>query len=374
MRHQGAAGVLADGDAAAHLLHGRLADVVAGRHDAGPVVGRVPGRDERAAGHPQGQDRQARGHRLVDVHDVEVPVAHPRADPPRRLDAEAQARDRPVVADRHRPTAVHDPRRQLGGVLHGCEHAHLVPVIAQCHREVGDVGAHPAGDVPRVRADETDLHVPASALAASDARRRPGSRSAVHTGCIMCQSTLWSLMPASNAVATPWTTARTRSSRVPDSGIGIGVVHAPGGQGPVVPEAHRDDRGTGEHAEDRRAGGEGRGLAEQVDDHPVAPDVPVAHERHQPSLPDPTRQGADDVGLAGRQDLHAERLAVLQEALVQALRLQPFRDGREAAVPQAAPGAGQVPVAAVVDHHDRPGAARHRVVHHVLALEVEARA
>src|SRR6266487_2416766 len=99
--------------------------------------------------------------------------------------------------------------------------------------QIPDVRLHPAGDLPRVGADDADLHgspsvplvllvlllIVAPALVAATAsgpgsspatgRSRAGSRSATNTFCSMCQSSGCSRMPASKKLAICWVIAAT---------------------------------------------------------------------------------------------------------------------------------------------------------------------
>ena len=70
-----------------------------------------------------------------------------------------------------------------------------------------------------------------------------------------------------------------------------------------------------------------------------------------------------------RHDLEAQALAVVDEAVIQRLRLEPLGDGGEGAVVLHQPHPGHVPVAAVRQRHHRALAARERRIEVVPAVQ-----
>lgn len=132
----------------------------------------------RPIGQPQGEDGQARCHRLVDVNRVEVAGVQPSLGAFGRADSEIDARDRAVHLDRQRPAAggvfgfdqtvagQHSAGRFTGG-----EDGDPVALLLQPTGQAQDVILHPS--------------------AVGTSRDKPIQFSRNHPGknfCIMCQS------------------------------------------------------------------------------------------------------------------------------------------------------------------------------------------
>ena len=159
---------------AADLLQARPQQRVGRLHRPGAQVRGVEGRDDRPVGRPQGEQRQARADRLVDVHDVEVAVLQP---PP------ACARPRPGRSSPGRPSRCSAPappgrraRRTAGsgGVVVGRREDadRRGPWPISCSARSRHVELHAAGHVEAVGADDADPH----------RRRRLGSRGSAGPG------------------------------------------------------------------------------------------------------------------------------------------------------------------------------------------------
>ena len=125
-----------------------------------------------------------------------------------RPPADRRRRGRPSRCTARRPPA--RPRHVVGiaWVAHpGANTATSWPRARSTPREVAHVVLHAAGHVQRVRADQARPRMPASP-------RR--SRSALNTGCSMCQSTEAPRMPRENQSATSWVIASEAVGTRPD--------------------------------------------------------------------------------------------------------------------------------------------------------------
>src|SRR5262249_1889346 len=137
---------------------------------------------------------------LVQVQYVEVAIGEPALDLAVGGRAEPQARDRPVVRDRHGLASGYHVVGQLDVWRRRCEHADLMATVAHDLRQLQHVGWHAAGYVERIRADHADAHqVSPLSLAC-----RSSDRSASHCGCSMCQSSGCAAMPLANLSAISW--------------------------------------------------------------------------------------------------------------------------------------------------------------------------
>ncbi len=159
---------------------------------------------------------------------------------------------------------------------------------------------------------------------------------------------------------------RTRSASVPASESGGAIStsspHRPLG---VVPHVDRVQRRAGPQRQDRRAGRHLGRLAEEGHLDPGAEKSRSASSGTTVPGPDPVGEHVErrPVTAGQRQDLHAERLTVGEEAPVDALRLEPLGDRGERPAVGRDPGAGRVPVARVRQRE-----------HHALAPPRDARA
>ena len=93
-------------------------------------------------------------------------------------------------------------------------------------------------------------------------------------------------------------------------------------------------------------------VTEEVDLDPTSREIPVGDEAGKLAFLESAQEHPEGVIVAVGEHLHAERLAVGDELVVQALRLESLRDRHQTAVPIACPRTGMVPIAAVRrDHH-----------------------
>ena len=115
---------LADGDAAAKFLHGGLGDVIASGEHTRPVMGGVPGGDQRPPRSPAGEYGKARGQGFVNMDDVELTLADPCPHASRGFHTETQTRNRTVVGNGDRASAVGHPVGDRGFFLHRGENVH----------------------------------------------------------------------------------------------------------------------------------------------------------------------------------------------------------------------------------------------------------
>ena len=155
----------------------------------------------------EGQQGDARRDRFVHVQQVEVLVAAPSPGTGRDERAETDPRDRSVVAHRQCGSGSGEvlgvKTFDVAGQLAGSQHVRVVAVIAQVCGQAQDVVLDAAGDVQRVRADQSD---PQSSKRAHRAGPVPKK------GCIRCQSSGWSDKTATKKSATAWVIA-TKPSR-----------------------------------------------------------------------------------------------------------------------------------------------------------------
>jgi hypothetical protein len=79
-----------------------------------------------------------------------------------------------------------------------------------------------------------------------------------------------------------------------------------------------------------------------------------------------TKPPARSLSASQRKDLHAELLAVLDEAVEERLRLESFGDGGDRHPGQAGPGAGVVVVREVRERADHAASGRVRVAEQLL--------
>jgi hypothetical protein len=138
----------------------------------------------------------------------------------------------------------------------------------------------------------------------------------------------------------------------------------------VVPDAHRMQRRARAQREHRRPGRQSGRLTEQVDADAGGPQVAIGEERHQPGAAQPLGQDIEQVAVTAgqRQDLHAQTLAVGQEAVIEPLGSQSLGDGHHRGAGKAGPGAGVVPVAHVHQGSDDAATGAERVPQEVLVL------
>ncbi len=129
--------------------------------------------------------------------------------------------DRAVVAHRHRATARGEVAGQRGVVVGGGQHGDVVAGAEEVLGEVAHVELHPAGHVPRVRADQADPHRTSPEVEVA-AARRSRSRSSRKTRCSMCQSLVCSVIAAPSTSAQLWVIAVARSRVVPVVGTSTG--------------------------------------------------------------------------------------------------------------------------------------------------------
>ena len=234
-----------------------------------------------------------------------------------------------------------DVGRQTGRVVVARrEHRHLVPERDERLGEIADVRLHAAGDVPGVRADDADPHQPARRVvdphrdrAAFARRPQPdASRSASQSCCSMCQSVGCAAMRAAKTSASAWVPVATwsRSRRCASSSIGGADALAPAA---VVgePEATGSSAAPVVAASSAGPAGIRAGSPKKLDLDAVARQVAVGDQADALAGPQPLGQhlaaGARPAGQ--RQHLHAEALAVGDEAVEQRLGLEPLGDGRE---------------------------------------------
>ena len=128
-----------------------------------------------------------------------------------------------------------------------------------------------------------------------------------------------------------------------------------------------DERRAGTSGQQRRTGGHPDGMTEPVDRHPGPGQIPVADQADGPTPVQGVGQPPHHVRLGVADRLHPQPSPEGEEVGVR-LRIEHLdhRGHREAA--QAGPGSGEIPVAAVRQHHDRarlrlppaqPGRLRH---------------
>ena len=170
----------------------------------------------------------------------------------------------------------------------------------------------------------------AASSAASSARAGRGRRATAAGACASPRGAR--RCPVSNEVATRCVVSATRALRSADGGqlerrVDLHVRAAVG----VVPEVDGDQRRAGEVGEHRRAGGHPRGRAEELDRDAAAGQVAVgrAGTTSPPARSRPSSVPTTLSPPVERQHLHAERLAVGDEPVVQRLRLEPLGDRRE---------------------------------------------
>ena len=188
-------------------------------------------------------------------------------------------------------------------------------------------------------------------------RRAAGAprRSASHSRCSMCQSSGWSAMPEAKASASACVMAAVFSARVPRRGhLDRRVDPAPHDGRVVVPEGDRQQqrrRSAGRAARARRASGSASPKNSHLD--AGGGQVAVGDQADQAAAAQPPGERAEGGAAGVRQHLHAEALAVGDEAVVQRLGLEALGDGGEGR-PQLGgdPGAGEVLVGHVRQGED----------------------
>ena len=113
----------------------------------------------------------------------------------------------------------------------------------------------------------------------------------------------------------------------------------------------RQDGGLRPHAEHRRSGGQGCGLAEEGHLHPATLDVAVTEETHDLVSP---QRGQDRTRRirSQRYDIHAEAAAQFREPLEQFRRVERFHDHGHAVPLVSHPAAGPFPPAEVRQRED----------------------
>ena len=116
---------------AVDLLHPGAHHRVGDQQHARARDGGMERRDDRAGGHPAGQQGQARDLGLVHVQHVEAAVLDPAPHPAHRQEAERQARHRAVVGHGHRPAGPGDVGRQRRVVVGRRDHRYLVARVDQ---------------------------------------------------------------------------------------------------------------------------------------------------------------------------------------------------------------------------------------------------
>ena len=139
-------GRLRNRDAGVELLDRRSQHAAGQLHGSRPGRGRVEGGDDRLIGRPQGQQRDARRHRLVQVQQVERVLAEPAPDPGGAQRSEVHPSHGSVVAHRNRGPGggeairARAPRRPARSAPRG-EHVRVVAAFAQVAGQAQDVGS-----------------------------------------------------------------------------------------------------------------------------------------------------------------------------------------------------------------------------------------
>ncbi len=142
----------------------------------------------------------------------------------------------------------------------------------------------------------------------------------------------------------------------------------------VVPEGDGQQQRAGLLREQGRARGHPGPLPEEVDLDAGGGQIAVGDQADQAAVAQSAGQRAEGGAAAVRQDLHAEALAVGDEAVVERLGLQAFGDRRERRPQRGGdPGAGQVPVGQVRQGEDHAPAGGEPVGQVVEVLRLEAR-
>ena len=182
-----AARLLGHGDASSDPLHERRCGRGEQLTGQGTGQGGVKSPHHRAGRGLQGKHADVGSDRLVDVKQIEVVALKPATGPAGHDRTEVEAGDRAVVRDGDRIARGGDPIRKLGVGRGRRQHPHVMTPAAQLGGQIHDMGLHSSVRVQRVRADDANLHAPASCSAWLRARRS-WSRSASKTGWSMCQS------------------------------------------------------------------------------------------------------------------------------------------------------------------------------------------
>ncbi len=135
----------------------------------------MEGRHDGLLRRPEGQQRDARGDRFVNVEEVELALPEPAAYPSSAERSKVHPRHRAVVADRHSGA---DAAEFLGVKRRGCrselarsQHLRPMPGVTQIAGKAENVILHTPWHVEGVRAHESDAQ--RSALADHRASSAP---------------------------------------------------------------------------------------------------------------------------------------------------------------------------------------------------------
>ena len=114
-----------------------------------------------------------------------------------------------------------------------------------------------------------------------------------------------------------------------------------------------DQRRAGTAGQQRRSGGHPYGMTEPVDRHAGPGQIPVADQADGPPPVQGVGQPIHHVRLGVADRLHPQPSPEGEEVGVR-VRIEHLDHGGDREAAQTGPGAGQIPVATVRQHHDRP--------------------